>query len=76
MNPTDKRIFAIGDASQREYSAAPQDLDPETVRRIEDATRNIGDALNVLPRTRSGSSSVTPARYVRSYSCRRCPEWI
>ena len=25
----------------------PQDLDPETVRRIEDATRKIGDALNV-----------------------------
>ncbi|KAL9127681.1 MAG: hypothetical protein Q9217_003479, partial [Psora testacea] len=25
----------------------PQDLDPETVRRIEDATRRIGDALNV-----------------------------
>ena len=25
----------------------PQDLDPETVRKIEDATRKIGDALNV-----------------------------
>ncbi|KAF5011708.1 hypothetical protein F66182_15328, partial [Fusarium sp. NRRL 66182] len=25
----------------------PQDLDPETVRRIEDATRKIGNALNV-----------------------------
>lgn len=25
----------------------PQDLDPETIRRIEDATRKIGDALNV-----------------------------
>lgn len=25
----------------------PQDLDPETVRRIEDATRKIGDALNI-----------------------------
>ena len=25
----------------------PQDLDPETVRRIEDATRQIGDALNI-----------------------------
>lgn len=25
----------------------PQDLDPETIRRIEDATRKIGDALNI-----------------------------
>src|SRR5260370_7864102 len=25
----------------------PQDLDPETVRRIEDATRKIGNALNI-----------------------------
>ena len=25
----------------------PQDLDPETVRRIEEATRKIGDSLNI-----------------------------
>ena len=40
-------IVPVGDPHLDLGELPPQDLDPETVRRIEDATRKIGNALNV-----------------------------